>query len=376
MKYVIINILLFTAAYYAHAQKSTKDNYTGEWTDNNSWVGGTAPNTSNLPSPDDEDYTINGYINVGSYEANQNLTFRTNRESYDFTINDTLIVYGNVNFGNKAMNLIINSGGFLIILGDLNMDNRIDIAADGNIIVSGNFSKNGSQGSFTGSGEFYAGSYSGNAGELIPDSQENNSGIDLDDDFPDIYDFVHEDGYGTLPVRVVYFRAEAEKNTVKLSWATSSEVNFDCFTVERSADGFDFTNIGQVHPTITTADVFKEYSFIDEMPLPGINYYRLKATDYDGAAEYHGITAAKANEQTIRLNIYPNPSDGYRAGMIYSGTDETMFKIVSFTGETIDQGRLVPGLNDITFQQKLSPGIYFIYTVGFNLDKPQKLIVR
>lgn len=52
---------------------------------------------------------------------------------------------------------------------------------------------------------------------------------------------------GTLPIELLYFRAELKENVVSLKWATSMEENFDFFTIERSMDGMNFGNIAEIH---------------------------------------------------------------------------------------------------------------------------------
>jgi len=53
----------------------------------------------------------------------------------------------------------------------------------------------------------------------------------------------------------------------------------------------------------------QNYSFIDENPLNGINYYRLKQIDYDGKFTYSNIVALKSQflNPESQILIYPNP---------------------------------------------------------------------
>ncbi len=175
-KYIALILFVLLLSGVALAQKTTKNNYYGSWGSNSSWVGGLAPNFTALPAPVNENYTIQGYINVGTPSTSQNLTFSANKDTYRLAVNDTLVVYGNVDFGNQAMDLVIGNGGLLIILGDLKMNNKIDISSNGSLIVQGTFTKQGSQGSYSGSGNVYAGSYAGDASSLVPNGQEKNAG--------------------------------------------------------------------------------------------------------------------------------------------------------------------------------------------------------
>ncbi|MGB3466942.1 MAG: T9SS type A sorting domain-containing protein, partial [Cyclobacteriaceae bacterium] len=114
-----------------------------------------------------------------------------------------------------------------------------------------------------------------------------------------------------LPVEMLYFNARSEEDDVILDWATASEINNDRFEVERSFDGVNFEKIGEVtgNGTITTTML---YSFVDELPGQGLNYYRLKQVDYDGAFEYSEIVFADYSNTEIVFEAvaYPNPANG------------------------------------------------------------------
>ncbi len=180
----------------------------------------------------------------------------------------------------------------------------------------------------------------------------------------------------TLPVEFALFFAETEIKSVKLSWATTAEENFDYFSIERASDGRTFREIGRIYSKTDYSLIKKEYQFYDEMPVEGYSYYRLKATDFDGFTEFHGILSVKLDEIVQKPNIYPNPSNESRVDINYAGTREARYKLLSFSGELIETGELQTGNNSIRFSQTLAPGIYFIYLEGDLMAKPQKLIVR
>jgi hypothetical protein len=66
-------------------------------------------------------------------------------------INDTLVIYGNLELKNDA-DIIINSGGVLIIVGDFIAKNNVDLAVGGVIVVTGVFDKTGPSGDLTDEG--------------------------------------------------------------------------------------------------------------------------------------------------------------------------------------------------------------------------------
>lgn len=50
------------------------------------------------------------------------------------------------------------------------------------------------------------------------------------------------------------------------------------------------------------------YSFVDENPLAGTSYYRLRQTDLDGAFEYFGPLSVFCDERAGGVQVYPNPA--------------------------------------------------------------------
>lgn len=112
-----------------------------------------------------------------------------------------------------------------------------------------------------------------------------------------------------LPVMLLYFKHEVNsKNEVILTWSTASEKNNDYFTVERSVDNNSFKEISRVKGSGTTSQT-KVYTWVDKQPQNGTSYYRLKQTDFNGSYEVFAAIEVKVkrNDQTSRLNIYPNP---------------------------------------------------------------------
>ncbi|HRG07082.1 MAG TPA: hypothetical protein PLJ08_00780, partial [Cyclobacteriaceae bacterium] len=81
-----------------------------------------------------------------------------------------------------------------------------------------------------------------------------------------------------LPVELLSFTATAENEKVNLKWVTASELNNDFFTVQHSTDGVEFTSLGNVNGQGTKQSA-TTYNFVDDSPMAGINYYRLKQTD-------------------------------------------------------------------------------------------------
>ena len=135
-----------------------------------------------------------------------------------------------------------------------------------------------------------------------------------------------------LPIELLEFEVFQEGKNVVAEWTTVSELNNDFFTLERSIDANTWTNIIELKGAGTTNEV-KKYQTIDENPLRGIAYYRLKQTDYDGLFSYSPIKMVET-EFTNNIKIYPNPSTGiFNVSGIES--NEVLISVFNILGQQV-----------------------------------------
>jgi len=111
----------------------------------------------------------------------------------------------------------------------------------------------------------------------------------------------------TLPVKLLYFHAIPNGETVNLRWATASELNNDHFLIERSKDGLEFFPFKVVQGSGTVNSV-SYYSTEDLSPMRGKSYYRLSQIDYDGTQEAFEPIMIKLGELESKYRIFPNPA--------------------------------------------------------------------
>ncbi|CAN5463972.1 hypothetical protein BH09BAC3_BH09BAC3_15990 [soil metagenome] len=137
-------------------------------------------------------------------------------------------------------------------------------------------------------------------------------------------------GGNPLPISLKSFEAHPSGNAVVLKWSTASELNNDYFTVERSKQGSEFTEVLKVKGAGTKPNS-SEYSAIDEHPIKGTSYYRLRQTDYDGVSTLSKIVAVTTDPfaGTI-LILYPNPTEASNLNLKLSGFEENEELMVTF----------------------------------------------
>lgn len=112
---------------------------------------------------------------------------------------------------------------------------------------------------------------------------------------------------GILPVEFISFTGKPMKDkTVALNWATATESNNKQFEVEYSADGKVFKMVDKVKGAGSTF-IRQDYTFEHRTATAGINYYRLKQVDYDGAFEYSDVISVELSAKLGSYRLFPNP---------------------------------------------------------------------
>lgn len=166
-----------------------------------------------------------------------------------------------------------------------------------------------------------------------------------------------------LPVELLWFEGDNfEKNKIKLSWATASELNNDFFTIEKSADGVYFEPIIIVKGAGNSNSILT-YAVFDTLPLQGVNYYRLRQTDFDGSTSYTQTISVDYFNNDNEIGIYPNPFDKYIIvkSPINIETDSAV-KLFDIAGKEIPlKSSMMNGnIMYLTFDDQLPDGIYFV----------------
>lgn len=108
-----------------------------------------------------------------------------------------------------------------------------------------------------------------------------------------------------LPLELLDFYGIQKSNTVDLFWQTVNEVNTAFFLIEKSYDGIHWNEIGNVNSIGIHTEIYN-YSFTDESPKNGNNYYRLKQFDIDGSYKIYHIICVEIKKGNNAIVYYSN----------------------------------------------------------------------
>ena len=113
---------------------------------------------------------------------------------------------------------------------------------------------------------------------------------------------------GTLPVHFGEVGAKASNCQVYVSFETLSETSNNHFVIERAKDAGNWDSLTTLKGRGNSASTI-QYSYIDQTPLKGKSYYRIRQVDNDNKFQYTKTLAVQddcGDKQLIK--IYPNPA--------------------------------------------------------------------
>jgi hypothetical protein len=162
----------------------------------------------------------------------------------------------------------------------------------------------------------------------------------------------------TIPLTLISFTAQKEKQTALLQWQTAQEINTENFEIERSGDAINFKKTGTL-PAKGNTTGYTNYNFTDTNPIDGNNYYRLKMADKNGEFTFSPIRLLKFEVENS-FTIYPNPASKVftmRLNTLQVTGNETL-QITNGIGQIILQQKVT---NNSTINvENFARGVYYI----------------
>ncbi len=168
----------------------------------------------------------------------------------------------------------------------------------------------------------------------------------------------------TLPVTFTSVKGYQLNNKISIDWNVENEINIAKYEIERSANGMDFINVSST-AVKGGYNSNNSYSWIDDNPFAGINFYRIKSLDLDGSKKFSlivKIVTGKSN--TGSITIYPNPIKGNMVNLQFTNQLKGIYmvRMISNNGQMVYSGKIAVSSNNNTqtlyTNKNLSGGIY------------------
>ncbi len=185
---------------------------------------------------------------------------------------------------------------------------------------------------------------------------------------------------GPLPVTLLSFTVQKKGNNAALVyWKTSTEINSNYFDVERSNDAINFQRVGKVNAAGNSSREIS-YSFTDNQPLKGGNYYRLKQVDLDGHIVYSPARFVRFDDVPGLVKYYPNPTNGILNIEITSQMQQEamVINISNASGVMMDQIKRQSNSTNILMidMKRFTKGTYFIQVKTNKTNSTQRVVLQ
>ena len=184
-----------------------------------------------------------------------------------------------------------------------------------------------------------------------------------------------------LPVVFANVKAYEKNSVVQIEWSNLTEKDVAEYTIERSANGKDFSAISQQTPNSNQNDK-ADYIAVDAFPIAGVNYYRIKGEETTGKIVYSKILSVNMGKEARRLMVYPNPVSGNQVTISMSNIKRGQFslRVVNMAGQDIFKQTITNVSSMLTqtldFPLSLKPGIYNMVITGNDYRESKIFIVQ
>ena len=174
----------------------------------------------------------------------------------------------------------------------------------------------------------------------------------------------------SLPVSFTGFGVKKTEGGVQLTWNVAGEQQVATYEIERSGTGANFSKLGSV-----TASNAAAYSFVDNQPINGPTFYRIKEVDADGKFKYS--TIVKLNlEKNISLRVYPSPAKD-QVTVEHTITAKGTLGIATTDGRIVKTVDVQPGLNQTIINvSELKAGLYIVRFVNSSGDTETTKLIK
>jgi hypothetical protein len=145
-----------------------------------------------------------------------------------------------------------------------------------------------------------------------------------------------------LPVSFVTINAYQAGSAVAVEWKMAAELNMKHYEVERSTDGINFSRVG-LQTAIGNNNNNVSYKWIDNDPVTGSNFYRIRSVSNSGEIKYSEMVKVKITVEAGTITVYPNPVVAKLVNIGFIKMDKGLYQL-----------RLINNMGQVVFVQKLA----------------------
>jgi hypothetical protein len=177
-----------------------------------------------------------------------------------------------------------------------------------------------------------------------------------------------------LPINTVAFDAQHLGQAAYLEWTSSTEINNDYYTVERSTQGLEWEGIDTLH-VISNSTTPNTYHYIDQAPYTAGTYYRIRQTDLDGVSTVTATKYVSGISDAANFLVFPNPSRGKFSLSLAQDHHFEAYKVIDQVGSIVLTGTIHTSSSQEIDMTKLDNGLYTLLISGQDAVVSQRVIV-
>ncbi len=167
-----------------------------------------------------------------------------------------------------------------------------------------------------------------------------------------------------------FFAVKQNDETIKLSWTTQNELANRLYTVEKSNDGKNFSEVDTVRSVDENTSVNYSSGYSISSTDRNKIYFRLKIADENGDISYSEIRIVELDENKQSISLFPNPSGNFVNVVFTNSIGNLQTDIFAANGELIQRNYFANANSaHINFRNKLASGVYFIKALDMQLQK-------
>ena len=184
-----------------------------------------------------------------------------------------------------------------------------------------------------------------------------------------------------LPVKFANVRAYQQGNGIKVEWSNLTETNVLNYKVERSTSGQTFITLSDV-AALKNDGGRADYSFVDALPVDGVNLYRIQATEADGRKLYSVIVRVDTKGGKMEITIYPNPVSGGQLSLQATELPKGLYTVQVYNagGQQVHSQQLNHNGGSVTemiqLPSSLRSGMYNLHISNGEVNLGKIFIVR
>lgn len=163
-----------------------------------------------------------------------------------------------------------------------------------------------------------------------------------------------------LPLTWLYVTAAMNEGQAGIDWGTAQETGTARFEVEHSTDGRQFQTAATL-PAAGNTTTSRSYHWVDPHPTPGMNYYRIRQLDLDGAYSYSKVVSLLYSRTGTRTIVTPNPANTRITLLLSAPADHSTATLYNTTGQPLQILSIPDGSTQQTIDLSRYPaGTYFV----------------